>query len=387
MTNRPYPSLRIQLALFSFTRVIVNTGFRMVYPFLPVFARGLGVTPEDVALAVTARASVGIAAPLVGRIADLKGRRFGMVLGAGLFAAGLLLVVILPTYLGFVGGLLLVSAGKILFDPAVQAYLGDQVEYSRRGLAIAVTEFGWAGSFLIGMPLVGWLISREGWDAPFLWIAVLSLITAASLIGLVPSDTPQPEDRKGGAKLVWDFVRQPQVLAGLTTGLMLSAANEVVGIAYGVWMEGSFGLHVAALGAASTVIGLAEFGGEGLVAALADRYGKRRTVAIGTAASALAGLALPLLGHSVAGALLGLFFFYLAFEFTFVTNISLMTELLPSARATFMASYQASAFAGRALGALVGLPLFALGLSANAIVAAVTNALAIIITLRFIDVE
>jgi hypothetical protein len=45
MYSRAPVRLRYQLAAFSLTRAVINTGFRMVYPFLPTFARGLGALP------------------------------------------------------------------------------------------------------------------------------------------------------------------------------------------------------------------------------------------------------------------------------------------------------------------------------------------------------
>ncbi len=50
--------LRGQLTLFLITRIILDTGFRMVYPFLPTFARALGVDISSISLAITARATL-----------------------------------------------------------------------------------------------------------------------------------------------------------------------------------------------------------------------------------------------------------------------------------------------------------------------------------------
>jgi MFS family permease len=61
-----------------------------------------------------------------------------------------------------------VAACKFMFDPAIQAYLSDRTPYSRRGLIIAFIELGWSGAALVGLPLVGFLIARSTWRAPFL---------------------------------------------------------------------------------------------------------------------------------------------------------------------------------------------------------------------------
>ncbi len=376
--------LRFQLAAFTLTRTVLNTGYRMVYPFLPVIARGLGVDLSTVALAVTARASLGLASPFLGSAADVRGRKTVMLFSLGLAAAGFGLVSIWPTYPMLFASMLLAGGGKIMFDPAMQAYLGDRVDYSRRGLVIALSEFGWSGAFLIGIPVAGWIIARGGWAAPFRWLVAFVLLAGVLLWRMLPAD-PSPVSQRlswsGGMRAV---LASRSALAGLALGFLISLANETVNIVFGAWLEDSFGLQVVALGAATAVIGVAELGGEGLVAALADRLGKRRAVAVGISLSALACLGLPFLGRSLTGALVGLFLVYTTFEFTIVSGMPLMTELVPQARATMMAGNIGAHSAGRAIGALVGPALFGVGLQANGTLAAALNLVALAVLLAFI---
>jgi predicted MFS family arabinose efflux permease len=84
-----------------------------------------------------------------------------------------------------------------------------------------------------------------------------------------------------------------------------------------------------------------------------DRLGKRRAILIGLVANSLAVAALPLAGNSLFLALAGLFFFYISFEFIIVSSIPLMTEVMPSARATMMAGFISFASFGRAAGSWI----------------------------------
>lgn len=317
------------------------------------------------ALAVTARSSLGIAGPLLGSLGDRIGRRKGMLIGMTAFGLGSLLVAFWPSYPTLFIALLLGSAGKMVFDPAMQAYLGDRVAYEQRGGAIAATEIGWSGASLLGLPLVGWLMARLGWVAPFPLFAGLALIFVCVLARQLPrpADPPDGNARLGATlSAIW---RQPSALAALSITFLISVGNEAVNIVYGLWLEGSFGLQIAALGLASAVIGGAELTGEGTVALFTDRFGKRRSALLGTALIAFSCLLLPLLARSLPGALFGLFLFYLSFEFTFVSLIPLMTELTPSSRATLMAGNITAAAGGRAVGALIGTRLFPFGMAAN----------------------
>jgi predicted MFS family arabinose efflux permease len=111
------------------------------------------------------------------------------------------------------------------------------------------------------------------------------------------------------------------------------------------------------------VIGFSELGGETISAAITDRLGKPLAVGIGLALNCLAALVLPFLGGSLAGAVFGLFLFYITFEYTLVSSIPLMTEVLPSARATLMAANAAGLSLGRAIGAILAPSLYFFGKS------------------------
>ena len=88
---------------------------------------------------------------------------------------------------------------------------------------------------------------------------------------------------------------------------------------------------------------------------------------------------LPLLGQTLAMALIGLFIIFLTFEFTIVTSLSLFTELVPASRATMLASFLAAAGIGRVVGALIGGPIWLPGgISATAMVSAAVSGLALV---------
>ncbi len=369
-------SLRLQIILLTVVRVIVNTMHRMVYPFLPTFSRGLGVELDQFSLALTARSLIGLAAPLMTWVANQRGHKVGMLFGLGLFSIGVLLVIGAPGFAAFTAALLLATLGKYTFDPALQAYLGERVPYERRGLAVAVTELGWSLAFIVGIPLMGVLIASAGWSAPF---PVLGVLGVAALIGMwlwLPGDSASAL-RRGTWRNVQAVLSSRAALAGLAFSMFLSAANEMVNMVFGVWMEDSFGLQIAALGAASAVIGISELGGEALVGGLTDRLGKARSAGIGIALNCVAVVLLPVLGKNVPGALSGLFLFYITFEFSIVSCIPLMTELLPEARATLMGMNVASFALGRSFSTLVALPIYHGGILANAAAAAVLNLLAL----------
>ena len=79
-------------------RTILNTAHRMVYPFLSVFARGLGVDIATMSLLMTVRSLLGTTSPLFAPLSDRRGRRFGMLVGVSIFTLGVGLVAIYPSF-------------------------------------------------------------------------------------------------------------------------------------------------------------------------------------------------------------------------------------------------------------------------------------------------
>lgn len=352
-----------RLAALTFVRTILNTAHRMIYPFLAVFARGLGVDVGTVSALVANRSIIGAGTPFLFPFIESRGRRFGMLLGAGLVSAAMGLMALWPSLLSLGVSMALALVGKTFFDPSMLAYIADHVPYERRGTATAFSEFAWSLSFILGVPAMGFLIAKVGWSAPFAALS-LSAALACLLIAWMVRDSHRPAPHADGlfGNVRAIFTSAP-ALAGLAIGLFASMANEVVNLLFGVWLEDSFQLQIAALAGASAVIGLSELGGEGLVALFADRLGKVRAAGIGLAANCLAALLLPLIGRTELGALAGLFLFYTTFEFTLVSQIPLMTEVMPAARATTLSFNLAGHSLGRAGGALLAPVLYALGFS------------------------
>lgn len=354
-------SLRLQIPVFVIIRTVLNTAIRMVYPFLPLIGRSMGVDLVKLSRAVTLRSASGVFGPLLGTVADTRGRRTGMLLGLSLFTVGVGLMVFWSSYTSFVFMLVLSLLGVLTFLPSMQAYLGDRVPYRQRALALALTETSWSLSFIIGVPIIAFLIARGGWTAPFPFLLGAGVLAMAALLWMLPRD--RSED--GSPAMPWQNLRKvltyKPALAGIIMALTFSASNELVNLIFGVWLEDSFGVKIAALAAASMVIGVSELSGEVLVIGITDRMGKRRAIGIGLLLNSLVALGLPFLGTSMAGALVGLFFFYLTFEFTIVSSLPLMNEILPVARATMMAVFMSGTSVGRAFGDMLAVPLYGYG--------------------------
>ena len=149
------------------SRIALNTSRRFLYPFAPVLSRGLGVPLSAITSLIAANQITGILSILFAPVGDYLGYRIMMIGGLALLAAGMLSGGLFPWYSTILLAVFLSGVGKGIFDPALQAYIGRHVPFTRRGLAVGIAETSWAGSTLIGIPLVGILIERFSWRTPF----------------------------------------------------------------------------------------------------------------------------------------------------------------------------------------------------------------------------
>ena len=371
-----------QIGAATLGRFFVSISRRFIYPFAPALSRGLGVPLMAITSLIAINQATGLLSPLFGPLSDRWGYRMMMLVGLGLLGVGLIAGGVLPFYGVILVALLLAGVSKAIYDPALQSYVGERVPFHRRGLVIGLTEFSWAGSVLVGVPLIGLLIDRYGWQSPFLVLGGLSLLSMVTLALMLPAEN-RPRSGNGhanGFRQAWGLLSRNRAALGALGFYFLNAiSNDNLFVVYGAWLENAFGLSIVALGLSSTAIGAAELLGEGLTASIADRLGLKRALTIGLALSAFSYALLPFMGKTLPMALTGLFIVFLTFEFTIVTALSLSTEILPGARATMMSSLIATASVGRVIGAFMGGLVWSTGgIMATGLVSAAITGLALV---------
>jgi DHA1 family inner membrane transport protein len=373
--------LVLNIGVAALCRLILNTSRRFVYPFAPALSRGLGVPLTAITSLIALNWATGILAVFIGPLTDRLGYRLMMIAGMVLLAGGLLVSGFFPMYAVVLVALFLAALGKAIFDPAVQAYISEQVPYRRRGLAIGFLEYSWAGSALLGIPALALVIDKFGWRSPFFLMGVLALLGIGALVVLIPraNKTHAEQDPDFSLKAAWQGVMQEKTARGaLVFVFLVSAANDNLFVVYGAWLEKSFGLSIVALGLGTGAIGLAELLGETVTATLADRIGLKRSVVTGLMSCIIFYVMLPFIGQTISMAFVNIFLIFAAFEFMIVTSVSMATELVPEARATMMATYLGAAGLGRVVGALIGGPVWLMGgITATGVVSAILSVLAL----------
>lgn len=368
------------LTFLAAARLILNTGYRFVYPFLPVIARGLGIPLTQAGILVSARWITGLATPATVRLLGSHERRHRLIAaGLAMFAVGAVVTASTGMFAGAVVGFVLLGLGKPVFDVAAQAYLSDRTPYRLRARYLGVIELTWASSLLLGAPAAGWLISGWGWRTPFWAVAALALLALLAMRWVIEPDLQPTEAAR--PRLALDV----SAVALLVAIGLYSGASEIMFVVFGAWLEDDFGLSLLALGAAGVLVAVSELVGEGSTLLWTDRIGKRRSVAIGLVISALAYLLLSVTNANLAGGLASMALALAGFEFTIVSTFPLATEVRPHARTRFLALLTVGMGLGRAVGASVGPFLYEVaGLTANTLVAAAANLAALLLILGWV---
>lgn len=346
----------LRIGAASFGRLALNTARRFLYPFAPALSRGLGVPLASIASIIAVNQAAGVLVMFTGPLADRLGYKIMMMVGLGLLIIGMFAGGLLPFYGVVMAAFFLAGLGKSIFDPALQAYVGKRVPFEQRGMIIGILEISWAGSTLVGIPAMGLIIQHMGWQISFFVIGGVGLLSLVALGFLISPDKNLLKiDRDSGLLSAWKkLVEDRTAFAAAGFAFCINAANDNLFIVYGAWLESSFDLNLVAIGIGTGVIGVAELCGEGLTALLADRVGLKRSIILGSLMVIVVYAMLPFVSTSLTFALGGLFFVFIAHEFTFVSTLALCTELLPEYRATMMSTLLAAAGLGRVVGVLCG---------------------------------
>lgn len=357
-------------------RMVVNTAFRLLYPFVPELSREFNVSPEALTAAISARGFVGLLGPAIGAAADRLDRRTLMMIGLGGVSLAVVAIATTDALAVVAFGSALMAMAKLAYDLGVLSHIGDQTTYETRGRLVGLSEMAWSGAALIGLPLIGLAFGRFGVRVPLFVLAGLIAASMLAIRGVVGSHPSHRHAEGAPPRPAWRaLLGLPSVLPMLIASLMIPFGNEILNAIYGRWLERSFGLSVESIGASAIVLGLAELAGEGCIALFSDRLGKRKLAISGALLGVIAYLALPVLSATgqVGLALVGVAGVYLGFEILVVGVIPIMTELAPGARGSLLSTAGAMQSVGRLFGSWVGLALFDVGIWPAALLAAFVN--------------
>lgn len=319
-----------------------------VLPVLPRYVRGpLDSSDLAVGVVIGSYAITGLLLrPIAGRLADTRGRRPTVLVGALLVSLSGLLYLPHLGIPGLIGARLVLGAGEGALYTAGSAWIVDMAPPARRGRILGLYGLAVWGGLSVG-PLLGEvLLHATGYETVWTCAAVLPLVGAA--IALRVPDPFQPLAHAEPHPLIApEAVRPGLAVALASVGYATLAAFIVLllesrGVGHGATVFAAF----------AAMIVLARL----LAGHLPDRYGPS-PVAIGAVLVEAAGLLLIALSHSLGLALVGGMAMGSGFS---LLNPSLMLiavgQVSEAARGAAMGTYTAFFDAGIGIGApLAGL--------------------------------
>jgi predicted MFS family arabinose efflux permease len=220
------------------------------------------------------------------------------------------------------------------------------------------------------------LITRFGWRGPFIVFAAVAFVVA--LVLWLAEDN---------AVLLADAVNNDQAAKPrLTTPAWLTiAASAAIGITglttvviAGTWLDNAFGLSTEGVGLIAMAFGAAELLASSSSAVIADKIGPNRATRIALMLAVVGLVVMTQAGSSLAVGALGLFLFFVGFEFAIVTSFAVVSEAMPSARGRVLSFNTAASTVVRGAGvASSGVLYAAFGIAGPAVLSIITAIIAV----------
>ena len=364
------PEVRANVTAVTIGRITANAAYRYSGPFLATIARGLDVSLGQVGVAVAVGELSGLLSPITGRIVDRLRPRRAMWCGLIGVATAAVVAATASGLVMFAVGVFFLGWAKGTYDIGLGAWIAGHVQYERRSRVVGLTETSWALGLLIGVSAMGVVTGL----ASFRWAYVVAAVAVVVMGGVLRLRLPADHHPVGNERGV---VATPGRISrrGLTVVvgmLCLASAAQAMFVTFGSWLEDVHGFRSTALAAVTFGLGACELTASLTSAHRTDRWGKERSVAIGSAVMVPAVVVLILGRNTWPIGLVGVVIAISMFEFAIVSGIAIASVLVPGSAARGLAWVVSATAIGRAVIAIPATRLYQhVGITGPAVLAAV----------------
>ncbi|MEX0847556.1 MAG: MFS transporter [Ilumatobacteraceae bacterium] len=353
------PEVRRDVATLTVARLCANSCYRFTAPFLATIARGVGVSLDQIGIALAIAELAGLLSPLTARLVDHLPRRLAMAFGLAGVVFGTVLAASSVGLVMFTVALVTLSQSKVMFDLGLGSWIADHVPYERRGAVVGLTETSWALALLVGVSTMGLVTAVSNWRVGYLTGALAVVLMGATVVRQLPREPKVTMHRTHAAgekrPALALGARGWLVVAGACTLMM---ASQSLFVTFGSWLEDSFDFSPAAISAVVFALGLGELAASVTSARRTDRWGKETSTARGAALMVPAGILLVLghgnLGIGVAALAIGI----CGFEFAIVSVLAVGSALVPGSPARGLAILLTGGTLGRAIASIPATRLY-----------------------------
>jgi len=276
-------------------------GFAMVFPLLPLYARDLKATPEEIGVLLAAYSVAQLLmAPIWGRVSDRYGRRPALLIGLTAAAAAYLVFAFADSFWLLLLSRLVQGAGGGTTAVA-HAYVADTIQPSDRARALGWLSAASSLGIAVG-PVFGSAAAHWGQAGPGLIAAGLCLVNVAFAWRMLP-ESRSPADpgapvpvRRPVWHAAWSVIQHPDrpvsrfVLiygAGMLGFTAMTAVQSL-------YLVDAFGMTAETIGYVFMYLGMLSLVMRSLLLGpIITRVGEAGAMRIGTAALTLGLLLYP----------------------------------------------------------------------------------------------
>lgn len=171
------------IAILAITQFTVVLDFMIMSPLGDVLMKSMHLTPTEFGLAVSAYAfSAGISGFLTAGFSDKFDRKRLLLFFYTGFVLGTLLCGLVHSYVLLIAARIVTGLFGGVISSIAMAIVADLFELQQRGRVMAFVQMGFGASQVLGIPIGLYVANWNGWEAPFLMIAVLGSIIATIII-------------------------------------------------------------------------------------------------------------------------------------------------------------------------------------------------------------
>jgi predicted MFS family arabinose efflux permease len=346
--------IRRNITTVTVARLVANAAYRFAPLFLATIARGFDVSLSTLGFAIFVSELSGFASPFAGRIVDRLTHRNSMVLGLIGSAVGCTIAAVSTSPLMFAVGVTVLALTKQSFDLGLGAWIADHVPYNQRGKIVGLTETAWALGLLVGVSIMGLITAATNWRIGFAFAVLCLVVSMFVIFNRVTNKARVPHESRSTT---------PQRITGnswlvVFTMFCIMCSAQNLFVTFGAWLEDEFQFGAARLAVAGFSLGLVELVASVSSSRQTDKWGKERSIALGALLVIPGGIFLCLGSNNLIIGLIGVFIYFLGFEFSVVSLLPLATSLVPNSPGTGLGWVLGAGTLGRAVMAIIATHLF-----------------------------
>jgi MFS family permease len=332
---------------------LVATGFGVMSPVLPVYARMFGVSSFLTGLVVSALAILRlVTAPVASKILKRAQVRDMVAAGTFLIAGTTFMMGVADTY-----GELLLWRGLSGFGSAMHSVGSLSLVFAlapvhMRGRANALTAGGWVVGGMAG-PAIGGLVAQISIHAPFFFYSGMLLVSGLTVIFMIPRTNAQPHEDAEPAIPLRDLLHDRRFVTACFVSFAHSWQSFGVRVLLiPLWITEVLGLNSTYTGWAFAISAAFQFACLSPTGWASDKVGRRLTLVCGTAITAITSSVFAF-SHSFVMLVALLCVYAVGANANSASSQALLADTVPANSGTALAAFQMAGDAGLVTGPLV----------------------------------